>query len=60
MDILKDPRKGIGRPERLRYQADEEDVWSRRINEKDRLVYVIFEETTTVLIQSALGHYGDH
>ena len=35
--ILKDPRTGIGKPERLRYEFAE--IWSRRINVRDRLIY---------------------
>jgi toxin YoeB len=56
--IMTEPRAGIGKPEQLRYQKEE--VWSRRISEKDRLVYTIFEEDELAIIQSVLGHYNDH
>jgi toxin YoeB len=59
LDLLIDPRSGIGKPEQLKYQSQRE-VWSRRINEKDRLIYTIFEETQKILVQSVLGHYDDH
>jgi len=51
------PRTGTGQPEQLKYQDGE--VWSRRINKKDRFVYRIYENKLIVLIVSALGHYDD-
>ena len=51
------PTTGIGKPEQLKYK--DEDVWSRQINKKDRLVYEIFEHEVVVIIISALGHYND-
>ena len=33
--------------------------WSRQINKKDRLIYKVKEETITIYIVSAIGHYGD-
>jgi len=32
-----DPRQGIGKPEPLRYQLN--GLWSRRLSQKDRLIY---------------------
>ena len=32
---------------------------SRQINKKDRLIYKVKEETITIYIVSAIGHYGD-
>ena len=58
LNILIEPRSGIGKPERLRYQ--EEEIWSRRLNEKDRIVYILFEDIELVVIDSVLGHYDDH
>ena len=51
------PREGSGQPEKLKYF--DADVWSRRINKKDRLMYYIFDEKVIVLVVSALGHYND-
>ena len=45
---------GIGHPEQLK---GEEVLWSRRINEKDRLVYEVHEDE--VVIRQCRGHYGD-
>ncbi len=37
---LRDPFGGIGKPEHLKHFGG--NVWSRRINEADRLVYEVF------------------
>jgi len=52
-DALRQPREGIGKPEPLKYQLG--DVWSRRITEEHRLVYLIGADTLTVL--QARFHY---
>jgi toxin YoeB len=57
--IAQDPRNGIAKPERLK-GFGEKEVFSRRINDKDRLVYVIFEDKQKVEIISCNGHYEDH
>lgn len=51
-----DPRGGIGKPERLKHYEDRE-VYSRRVNKKDRMRYEIFEEEQLVEISSCKGHY---
>jgi toxin YoeB len=38
---LRDPVKGIGKPERLKYLVP--GVWSRRITQEHRLVYLVSE-----------------
>ena len=45
---------GIGKPERLKYQP----VWSRRIDEKNRLTYRT-DENGFLHILSCKGHYED-
>jgi toxin YoeB len=57
--ITSSPRIGIGKPERLR-GFGEMEVFSRRLNDKDRLVYIVFEGTETIEILSCVGHYDDH
>jgi toxin YoeB len=37
--ILKDPFRGIGKPEPLKYLGS--DVWSRRITQEHRCVYLV-------------------
>ena len=41
-ELMSKPREGRGKPERLRYF--EKEVYSRRVNHKDRLIYTIYEE----------------
>ena len=53
-DIDRSPFEGIGEPEPLKHFGG---AWSRRINEKDRLVYKI-EDGQTVVLQCR-GHYSD-
>ena len=51
------PFEGTGKPEPLKY--DLLGLWSRRINQKDRLIYEVVEDVVTVYIVSAIGHYED-
>jgi toxin YoeB len=51
------PRKGTGRPERMRHEREER--WSRRIDHKHRLLYRIEDDKLIVTAISAYGHYGD-
>jgi len=54
--ISKDPYKGIGKPEELKYEW--KSFWSRRITQEHRLVYRVINEYT-VRIYSIKGHYED-
>lgn len=54
-DIPRNGNQGIGNPELLRGLSG---YWSRRINEKDRLVYRI--GNGEILIAQCRIHYGDH
>jgi toxin YoeB len=38
-DVLKDPFRGMGKPEPLKHQLG--GAWSRRITQEHRLVYVV-------------------
>ena len=51
--VLKDPCKGIGKPEPLKY--DLQGCWSRRIDTTHRLVYKIVKDRIVVL--SCKYHY---
>ena len=55
-ELRNHPMTGTGKPEQLKHHLS--GKWSRRINKKDRLVYQIEEETKTVNILSAEGHYS--
>jgi toxin YoeB len=57
VEIEINPREGTGRPEKLKYQDNE--IWSRRINPKDRFIYEIFEDEIMITVVSSLGHYKD-
>lgn len=52
-DARRDPFSGIGKPEPLKH--DLSGLWSRRINETDRLTYSI--ENDILVIVSCKGHY---
>ena len=54
-DIERNGNSGLGKPEQLR--GDLSGLWSRRINDKDRLVYKIDE--TSVYILACRFHYAD-
>ena len=45
------PDQGLGKPEGLRHVKE----WSRRIDEKNRLVYTV--ENELLIITSCRGHY---
>ncbi len=55
-DITRNGNTGIGKPEAL--TNDLQGLWSRRINERDRLIYKI--ENNELYILSCRYHYGDH
>jgi toxin YoeB len=40
--VLRDPSGGVGKPEPLKYLGS--DVWSRRITQEHRLVYVVSDD----------------
>ena len=52
-DISRNGNSGIGKPEPLR--GDLSSFWSRRINDKDRLIYRI--EGNKILIIACRFHY---
>ncbi|MGE6220136.1 Txe/YoeB family addiction module toxin [Nubsella zeaxanthinifaciens] len=56
-ELKSHPKTGLGNPEALKH--DLTGYWSRRINQKDRLIYKIDENIVTVFVISAMGHYND-
>lgn len=52
-DIRRDPFDGIGKPEPLKH--DLAGLWSRRINDTDRLTYKVMENMIVIL--ACRGHY---
>ena len=57
LELRKHPTTGTGQPEMLKHNLS--GLYSRRINQKHRLVYSINNEIITVYILSAWSHYGD-
>lgn len=56
-DLYEHPETGVGKPERLKFELS--GYWSRQINKKDRLIYIIENTLITVTVISTLGHYND-
>ena len=54
--LRNDPSQGIGKPEQLRHNIS--GFWSRRISQKDRLVYKFDDDS--IYIFAIGGHYEDH
>lgn len=57
IELTETPYEGVGNPEELLYEMT--GKWSRKINKKDRMIYAVNDETVTVLVISAMGHYDD-
>jgi len=51
--VLRDPFSGIGKPEPLKFLAS--GVWSRRLTQEHRLVYLVKEKSIAFL--QARYHY---
>lgn len=54
--LREDPSQGIGKPEQLKHNLA--GFWSKRISQKDRLIYKFDEKS--VYIFAIGGHYEDH
>lgn len=54
-ELREHPTLGTGKPEKLKHYKIE--TWSRRINNRHRLVYRIENNKIIVLILSFWGHY---
>ena len=56
MDIIRNGNTGLGHPEPLKH--DLSGKWSRTIDDKNRLTYIIHEDGR-IEIFGCKGHYGD-
>lgn len=56
-ELKQHPETGTGKPEKLKHY--QQNIWSRRIDRKHRIVYLIDEKKIIVTILGAYGHYGD-
>ncbi|MCL1923833.1 MAG: Txe/YoeB family addiction module toxin [Propionibacteriaceae bacterium] len=54
-DIQRGRHSGLGKPERL--SGDLAGFWSRRIDDRHRLVYTIEDES--IIVYQCQGHYQD-
>ncbi|KAF2342784.1 Txe/YoeB family addiction module toxin [Flavobacterium tistrianum] len=57
LELSETPFEGSGNPEPLKYELT--GFWSRRINQKDRMIYDLEDDTVTIFVVSAKGHYSD-
>lgn len=56
-ELAEHPETGRGKPELKKFNL--KGLYARKITDKHRLVYAINDETITVDIVSAKGHYND-
>ena len=56
-ELYEHPRTGTGKPKPL--SGDRSGQWRRKISDKHRLIYEIYDQTVEVLVISAWGHYDD-
>jgi len=56
-ELKNHPYTGTGQPEKLKH--DLSGKWSRRINQKDRMIYTVDDSIVVVVVISAMGHYSD-
>ncbi|OAV68010.1 Toxin RelK [Bacteroidales bacterium Barb6] len=56
-ELKEHPETGFGSPSRKKHNLS--GCWSREITDKHRLLYTIDNETATVTVISAYGHYDD-
>lgn len=54
-EVQRRPFKGTGKPEPLK--GEKPNIWSRRINDKDRLVYEVTDDG--IEVKQCKGHYDD-
>jgi toxin YoeB len=57
IELTETPYNGIGQPEALKHNLS--GFWSRKINQKDRIIYSVNENLVIVDVVSAIGHYLD-
>ena len=57
LELSETPFSGIGNPEALKNNLL--GYWSRRLSQKDILIYSVEENIVSVFVIAALGHYSD-
>lgn len=56
IELTDHPLVGTGKPEQLRHR---QGTYSRRLSDKDRIIYSIHDNIVQVNILQMLGHYND-
>jgi toxin YoeB len=56
-ELKEHPQTGTGKPKLLKYRHA--GVWSRRIDDKHRMLYTIEDRVVTVHVVALWGHYDD-
>ena len=56
LELNEHPYTGTGKPEQLKYYSN---IWSRRLDKKNRLLYTVDENVVRVYVISLYGHYDD-
>ncbi len=56
--LRSDPASGLGKPEPLKHNLS--GLWSKRISQKDRLIYKFDDDDDNVYIFAIGGHYDQH
>jgi toxin YoeB len=56
-ELSEHPETGTGKPHKLKHEKS--GIWSRRINDKHRMVYTINKKEIIVFVISLWGHYDD-
>lgn len=56
-ELREHPTTGTGKPERLKYYKI--PTWSRRISDKHRLIYRVYDTKVVVIVLAFWGHYDD-
>jgi toxin YoeB len=57
LELEAHPETGTGKPEKLKYKGV--NYWSRRINSKHRMEYIIDNDRVIVFVIALWGHYDD-
>ena len=56
LELSEHPYTGTGKPEQLKYYSN---IWSRRLDKKNRLLYTVDENVVRVYVISLYGYYDD-
>ncbi|MDR0606517.1 MAG: Txe/YoeB family addiction module toxin [Bacteroidales bacterium] len=57
-ELRQHPQTGTGKPKLLKYRQS--GLWSRRIDDKHRMIYTIENKDVTIYVIALWGHYNDN